>query len=322
MKFLLTLSLLVLVKNAYSAFRPQNIIMGDNYFAHHVIVVEKSTHQLHLFQTDRGETKLVKTFQIATGKISGDKEREGDFKTPEGIYFFNSFMSKQELLRKIGVQAKIYGAGAFVSNYPNEIDQIYKKKGSGIWLHSTNDETRIEKGLDSRGCAVMVNSDLKEVSKFIELHKTPFIITQNLNFLEEGAHKQVSDEVNEFIRSWKTSWEKKELSSYLSHYNADEFIDVRGNYKKFREYKEKIFSSPGNPILDIDHLTILKEKDYTVAIFIQKYKTDGLVDLGKKILYLKKDSNNQYKIIREVWGNDGLDEHLKVAFQSKQSYFN
>ena len=25
-----------------------------------------------------------------------------------------------------------------------------KKTGSGIWLHSTNDETRIDKGLDSK----------------------------------------------------------------------------------------------------------------------------------------------------------------------------
>ncbi len=48
-------------------------------------------------------------------------------------------------------------------NYPNPIDQRLKKTGGGIWLHSTNDETRIEKGLDSRGCVVAANNDLKEI---------------------------------------------------------------------------------------------------------------------------------------------------------------
>ena len=67
-------------------------------------------------------------------------------------------------------------------NYPNIIDKRSGKTGGGIWLHSTNDETRIEKGLDSRGCIVTTNKELIEISNFIELNKTPIIVVENINF--------------------------------------------------------------------------------------------------------------------------------------------
>lgn len=320
MKFLL-LSLLSFSVNA-TEVNPFNILKADNYFAHHVLIVEKSTHQLHLFQTENNEIKLIKTYQIATGKSSGDKFKEGDFKTPEGIFYFNSFMNKNQLLAKIGNEAKIYGAGAFVTNYPNEVDQIFNKKGSGIWLHSTNDETRIEKGLDSRGCAVMVNNDLKDVSKYIELNKTPFIITQSLNWLNNETYKSSQEEIVSFINSWKDSWMTKNLDQYLSHYDQKQFQDVKGDFLKFKQYKTGIFAQPNTPKVDIEHLTILQEKNYAKVIFIQKYQSQGLSDVGKKEIFLVRDETEQWKIIREVWSAEGLDEHLKVAFEPKSNFFN
>lgn len=321
MKFLL-LSLLTFSVQAAENFKPFNILKTDNYFAHHVLVVEKSTHQLHLFETNNEEIKLLKTYQIATGKKSGDKFKEGDFKTPEGIYFFNNFQNKQQLLAKIGNEAKIYGAGAFFTDYPNEIDQIFNKKGSGIWLHSTNDETRIEKGLDSRGCAVMVNSDLKEVSKYIELNKTPFIITQRLDWLSNDSYKASQEELVNFVNSWKDAWMSKNIDQYVSHYEPNKFKDAKGNFAKYKEYKTAVFANPGNPKVEIEHLTILQEKTYAKIIFIQKYQSQGLTDLGKKELYLVRDENDNWKIIREAWSAQGIDEHLKVAFEPKTNFFN
>ena len=75
---------------------------------------EKSTHTLHLFENQNGFPKLIKTFQIATGKIKGNKYNEGDHKTPEGIYQLGEFLSKEQLHSMYQAKdAKIYGAGAF-----------------------------------------------------------------------------------------------------------------------------------------------------------------------------------------------------------------
>ncbi|MBY0413622.1 MAG: L,D-transpeptidase family protein, partial [Bdellovibrionales bacterium] len=154
---------------------PAPLLQLDNFFAHHVLVAEKSTHSLHLFKNTDGRPELVRTYQIATGKKPGDKESEGDFRTPEGVYNFVDFLTNKQLLAQSGPQGAIYGAGAFVTDYPNVIDRNMKKTGSGIWLHSTNDETRIDKGLDSRGCVVTANQELIDVSKYLELNKTPIV---------------------------------------------------------------------------------------------------------------------------------------------------
>src|SRR5690606_14647105 len=63
--------------SAQSDFLPAPLLELDDLFAHHVLVAEKSTHQLHLFQNDNGYPKLVKTVQMATGKKAGDKLFQG-----------------------------------------------------------------------------------------------------------------------------------------------------------------------------------------------------------------------------------------------------
>jgi len=168
-------------------FLPSNILMMDSKFSHHILVVEKSTHKLHLYENDGTFPKLVKTFSTATGKFKGDKTTNGDHKTPEGIYTIYEFLSKDELLRRHGSYAEIYGNGAFPMDYPNFIDSRSGKSGGGIWLHSTDDDNRISKGLDSRGCVVVQNADLKELSKYIELKNTPIIVVQDIFYLSKST---------------------------------------------------------------------------------------------------------------------------------------
>jgi murein L,D-transpeptidase YafK len=305
----------------WKQFLPIQALVFDNYFSHHVLIAEKSTHQIHLFENNNGKAVLLKSFQMATGKKSGDKLKEGDFKTPEGIYYFNNFMTKDDLLKKAGKEAKIYGAGAFISNYPNEIDKIYHKKGSGIWLHSTNDETRIDKGLDSRGCVVVNNKDLVEISKYIELQKTPLIITQDLQFLKSESHELLKNELVGFFNSWVESWRMKDIEVFMSHYDAEHFIDAKGSFNQFKKYKGSLFSLPGTPKIEVSHLTILNEKKYAVIEFIQNYQSRTISDMGKKELYVVKNEEGKWQILRETWSKDGIDEHLKIAFEPRALFF-
>ena len=106
-------------------FFPSNILMMDEKFAHHVILVEKATHKVHLYENGGTNPKLVKTYNTATGKFKGDKSINGDHKTPEGIYSINDFFTKEELLRRHGKYAEIYGAGAFFSLFVQMIEFIY-----------------------------------------------------------------------------------------------------------------------------------------------------------------------------------------------------
>ncbi|MCY4523714.1 MAG: L,D-transpeptidase family protein, partial [Halobacteriovoraceae bacterium] len=269
---------------------PGALLQLESYFSHHVLVAEKSVHKLHLFKNDNGHPKLVKTYKMATGKKTGDKLFQGDHRTPEGIYYFTEFIPRKVLIERHGKEGEIYGVGAFVMDYPNPIDRKLKKTGGGIWLHSTNEETRIEKGLDSRGCLVIANNDLKDVSHYLELNRSSVVVVHELNYLRKNVWETKKKELKELITSWIDAWKNERFEKYISHYHPKEFFDARkGYFKNFYRYKKEIFRRPGAPHIEISNLNITAGKDYVVATFKQLYKSKTINDTGHKKLYLKKD---------------------------------
>lgn len=300
---------------------PAPLLSMDNFYSHHIIVAEKSTHLLHLFKNNEGKPELVKSYQVVTGKKSGDKGIEGDFRTPEGIYNFTEFLTNKQLIEKTGAAGVIYGAGAFVTDYPNPVDQRMGKSGSGIWLHSTNDETRLDKGLDSRGCVVTANSDLLDVSKYLELYKTPIIIVQDLIYLNEKTYETQKNGLKKGVEAWLESWRNKDIESYMSHYHPSEFKDAKGNFAKYKAYKKAVFSMGGRPKIDLDNISILQSKNYAVVTFTQKYVSSTINDSGKKLLYMKQDDSYNWKIVSEVWTKNGLEGNDRMAFEPSMRFF-
>lgn len=306
---------------------PAPIVQLDDYFTHHVLVAEKSTHKLYLFQNENGYPKLVKTYAMATGKKAGDKIFQGDHRTPEGVYEFTQFLTHEDLIKRHGEkQGSIYGVGAFVMNYPNPMDSRERKTGGGIWLHSTNDETRIEKGLDSRGCLVSANDHLIEISKYIELYKTKVIVVHNLNWMNETTWETRRQKITETVSKWRTAWETEQFKDYISHYHPSLFHNSkRGNLSEFRAYKRAVFNNPGQPVVEFLHTSVLAAEDYIKVTLMQNYQSNTINDLGRKIIYLKKDEFYNYKIVHESWNKDGIEnveaDGPKMAFKPTLRFF-
>jgi ribosomal protein S17E len=72
--------------------------------------------------------------------------------------------------------------------------------------------------LDSRGCVVVQNADLKEISKYIELDRTPIIVVQDIFFLSKSTWERNRKELNETIQKWGDAWQSKDFNNYISHY--------------------------------------------------------------------------------------------------------
>ena len=305
---------------------PSPIIQLDDYFTHHVLIAEKSTHTLYLFENNQGIPKLVKSFAMVSGKKAGDKLFQGDYRTPEGVYEFTQFLTHEDLIKKHGKQGEIYGVGAFVMNFPNPLDRRQRKTGGGIWLHSTNDETRIEKGLDSRGCLVSANDHLIEISKYIELHKTKVIVVHNLTWMNKSTWDNRRAQLNKTIEDWRASWENENFKKYISHYHSAEFNDnKRGNVSEFGTYKRAVFNNPGKPVVEFLNTSILAADNYVLVSLLQNYQSNTINDKGRKIIYLKKDQFYDYKIVHESWNKDGIenfeDDEQKMAFKPTLRFF-
>ena len=304
-----------------SEYLPQTLMQMDDYLTKYVLLVEKSSHTLRLYENNQTFPKLVKKFKVATGKNKGNKFVQGDRKTPEGIYYLRQFHSAEKLDNMYGSIAKQYGAGAFTSNYPNYLDKIAQKTGGGIWLHSTDDNSRINKGLDSRGCVVVVDEDLKEISKYINLKNTPMIISENINFLSRETWDENRRNIQNTLKDWQKAWSTENFNKYISHYSKKLFQDpVRGKFHSFKRYKKSVFANAGQPKIEFSNLSLFRHKDYVVATMIQNYKSSTIKDTGKKTVYLVRDKDYQWKIVHERWSAmDAASREL--AFTPSQRYF-
>lgn len=319
MKYLIIL-IGLLKAYAFADYKPSFVYQIDPYFGHHVILAEKATSTLKLFKHDDGFIDAIKSYPIATGLIPGDKRIQGDKKTPEGIYITRQFLSSEDLTKRYGNYGKMYGAGAFTLSYPNPYDQLLGKTGGGIWLHSTDDEERISKKLDSKGCVVVDDKNLAEISKYIDLNNTVFVIVDQITYLDKSNWTKNKNEFLALINDWKTGWNEGNFEKYISHYSKSFSDNSRGNYEAFKAYKKLIFQANLGQSVQFDHISIFSHKNHALVIMRQNYKSKTINDIGKKVLHLVRNSRYQWKILRELWSPLKIEGELKVT--PDKDYFN
>jgi len=123
-----------------------------------LVLIEKAARKLHLVKG--GE--IIKTFKIALGMVPvGDKEFEGDFKTPEGRYVLDIRNPDSDYFLAIRI------------SYPNAVDRREAREkgvdpGGAIMIHGQpNVPTRSEMYYRTQdwtnGCIAVSNSDMIDI---------------------------------------------------------------------------------------------------------------------------------------------------------------
>ena len=141
------------------------------------LVIKKSARTLDLFD---GES-LIKTYKIALGFApEGDKEREGDGKTPEGEFYVFTKNDKSSFYLSLGISypsiadAERGLAEKIIS--PAERDEIVNavknkkmppqktKLGGEIYIHGGGTATDW-----TWGCSALADTDIKELFEIIPI---------------------------------------------------------------------------------------------------------------------------------------------------------
>ncbi|MGZ6239483.1 MAG: L,D-transpeptidase family protein [Syntrophales bacterium] len=113
--------------------------------------------------------------------------------------------------------AEKYGYVAFVLNYPNFLDRKERKDGGGIWLHGHSAGKVLGADVpDTKGCIVVSNDALKEMSGYLKSNGTPIAIVNKLQFSNLETQKELAKELRSFINSWRISWESINTKKYMS----------------------------------------------------------------------------------------------------------
>lgn len=142
-----------------------------------LILISKNEGLLRVIKNTEQGYKKIDEFYASYGQAKGKKLKKDDLKTPVGIYFATEIMTRSDL------PDNKYGSAAFVLNYPNPIDAFFKRTGSGIWIHGTENIERLGDKKATLGCVILENEDLLKLvnSNKISVNKTPIIISNKFD---------------------------------------------------------------------------------------------------------------------------------------------
>jgi len=257
-----------------------------------ILTCNKENSTLNLYTANENEKfKFRKEYSAFTGKLKGDKLKEGDLKTPIGIYNLVKKLSKDTKLNEF------YGPLAFVTSYPNIYD-IYKgKNGSGIWIHGL--PTKEERDNFTRGCIAINNPNIECLNKNIDINKTLLII--NSTQVQKNISKDTLASILSQLYLWRYSWIYNDTQTYLDFY-SNEFVRNDGmKIDTFKKYKTRVFKKVEKKSIIFTNLNVIPypNNHNTFEItFKELYKSDTFKFIGNKILIVKLD-NNKIKILTE-----------------------
>ncbi|MFL6700526.1 MAG: murein L,D-transpeptidase family protein [Vitreoscilla sp.] len=164
---------------------------------HHAIAVDTSRSRLYLFENGPQGVRLVSDHYVSVGKQGVDKSVEGDQRTPLGVYFVSDRVGQGSL-------GEAFGAGAMQLNYPNLLDKLHGRTGSGIYLHGVPFNTYSRPPKDSDGCVTLANDELVALMNTVPIHDTPVIITRQIHWVSDSAAQLHRAEILDAVNHWQS----------------------------------------------------------------------------------------------------------------------
>ncbi len=265
-----------------------------------VLEVDKTNLKadLRTWPEDFEKSNLLMSFRIAIGKQEGDKQVEGDNKTPEGIYFTKDLIDGSTLPAK-------YGPKAIPINFPNPHDLMMSKTGHGIWLHGVEQDQRVEQAKVTEGCVAFYNADILTLARWLKPHQAVIMISRDGNQANRPDDLRA---VRERTAAWLDAWKERQTDQYLSFYNPDKFRFERMGFKQYGAHKDRIFKSYKTIDLKADNLRVLTHSKYAMAIFNQDFTGDNRYESrGRKVLYWSKNDKGEWQIFRELFENRRIE---------------
>jgi len=258
-----------------------------------VLTCNKEKSTLTLYIKDSSEKyEFKKEHNAYTGKNKGDKIKEGDQRTPIGVYKIVDKLSKDTNLDPF------YGPLAFVTSYPNTYDTYRGKNGHGIWIHGLpTEQTRDEY---TKGCIAIQNSNIECLGRNINVNNTLLIIDDDE--IQQNISKDILASILSDLYKWRYAWLYNDIEGYLSFY-ADDFVRFDGiRFESFKRYKTRVFKKTEKKTIvfqDINIVPYPNTKNIYQVTFKEFYKSDSFEFTGDKTLMIRKTSNNKFKIFTE-----------------------
>lgn len=262
----------------------------------HAVVVDISRSRLFLYENVDGAPRLVNDFYVSIGKNGADKMREGDQRTPIGLYRVQSEVERSRL-------SDFYGSGAFPLDYPNAWDRRGKRGGSGIWIHGTPPDTYSRPPRASNGCVVLANRDIDALRPYLRAGTTPVLITRSAALQSPQEVIERREVFLETLEQWRRDWESLDTERYAAHY-ARNFSSEGKGYSAWIDQKRGTQANKAWLRVSLSNVSIIAypERNDLIAVdFEQSYQSNNFTSAARKRQYWLREAD-AWRIVHEGEG--------------------
>jgi murein L,D-transpeptidase YafK len=258
------------------------------------ILIDTSRSRVFVYNTAGGTPRLVRAYYTSIGKHGSQKEREGDRKTPIGVYHVTSWIPGGKL-------PDLYGSGAYPINYPNARDRIVGRTGHGIWIHGVPSNTYARAPLASDGCLALANPDLESLAAYIQPGVTPVVIAQQVEWVEPVQLHAERDSLLARVETWRKDWESGDSERYLLHY-GEGFRTSDMDLDGWRAHKRRVNAQKTwirVALKDVGAYRDPGAKNLVTVTFEQEYRSSNLSERSRKRQYWALEEG-RWKIVYEA----------------------
>ncbi len=252
----------------------------------HALIVDTRESTLYVFENRNGEPHYLADYYVTIGKNGVDKFKEGDKKTPLGVYHVTNNLPRAKL-------ADLYGSGAFPISYPNEFDKREGRSGTGIWLHGTPSDTYSRPPRASDGCVALTNEDLDVIGKNLRVGVTPVIISAGIEWVKPDAVDSLRKELLGAVENWRRDWASLDTETYLKHY-APGFTSGSQDLATWSQQKRSVNAGKTWIKVGLDRISVFLypgRDDLAVVTFEQDYTSSNLSNqMAKRQYWLREKS--------------------------------
>lgn len=259
-----------------------------------VILVDAKKSRLYLYENNAGQLRLVSDHYISQGKFGTNKFKEGDQKTPLGVYYITSRLSGSKL-------PDFYGPGALPLNYPNEWDKINGRSGSGIWLHGMPSSSFSRPPLASDGCVVLTNPDFLKIAASVDIGRTPVIISEHIEFVNQAKWSLDKQFAAKLLEDWRLDLESQNanriFANYSRNFRANQGEDLNSWFSKQRQTWDS-WVTPIVKVKDVTHFIYPGKDEMIVSTFTQEVTSGKARASTRKRQYWRKEAA-KWRIVYE-----------------------
>jgi murein L,D-transpeptidase YafK len=259
-----------------------------------VLVVDLELSRLYVLENSEAGLRILEDYYVSGGLNGAVKWREGDRRTPVGVYFTQEHIPGRRLPSE-------YGWGAFTLDYPNAWDLRLQRTGHGIWIHGnpTGDFSRPPQASD--GCVTMHNDDLAALAPLLLSSQIPVVIKNQVTWVEREHVDLTRVEVLERIDQWRDDWASLDTDAYLGHY-SDAFRNRQYDFNSWSRHKRTVNGRKTEIRVSLEDVNVFlypEGDDLFLVTFRQNYWSDNFASNSRKRQFWQREADGALRIIYE-----------------------